>query len=54
MYLPGLLDLIIYRIAECHLLYAAPGDVCVSVALSRSKLEEVKDRIEKEKVVSWL
>jgi hypothetical protein len=54
MYLPGLSDLIIYGIAECHLRWAVPGDVLVSVALSSSNLEQMKDRIEKEKVVSRL
>ena len=54
MYLPGLSDLIIYGIAECHLLYSAPLDVYVSEALSTLNFEEMKDRIEKEKVVSRL
>ena len=54
MYLPGLSDLIIYGIVECHLLYSVPIDEYVSEALLTLKLEEMKDRIEKEKVDSWL
>ncbi len=54
MYLPGLSDLIIYGITECHLRWAVPGDVLVSVVLSSSNLEQVKDRIEKEMVDSGL